>query len=221
MTPGLLARVRDWRPTTLISIVLSPWLGAFVCLFILLTLDPKVESEWSGTLVVIDLVLLVGSSILAVVWLWTKRQVGTLHPGKLLVGMRALRILHVTWASFLVLVCARPWFLGHLHPASKMTEVFILAQMLAALGIVRNIRVAWWACLVCSGFWFLISLLFFVTLPVLFITHPERPWANSWVPLGHFILVTFVPSVLSLWLYFRRRGEMFSSMLMPESPRAA
>ena len=136
--------------------------------------------------------------------------------------MRALRILHVTWASFLVLVCARQWFLGRLdiHPESKITGVFILVQMVAALGIVRNVRLAWWACLVYSGFWFLISLLLFVTVPVLLITHPERPWASSWVPLGHFILVTFVPSVLSLWLYFRRRGEMFSSMLMPGSPRA-
>jgi hypothetical protein len=136
--------------------------------------------------------------------------------------MRALRILHVTWASFLVLVCARQWFLGHLdlHPESKIMGVFLLAQMVAALGIVRNVRLAWWACLVCSGFWFLISLLFFVTIPVLIIFHPERNWVSMWVPFGYLILVIFVPSVLSLWLYFRRRGGMFSSMLMPESPRA-
>lgn len=136
--------------------------------------------------------------------------------------MRALRILHLTWASFLVLVCARQWFLGQLdiHPESKIVGVLILAQMVAALGAVRNVRLAWWACLVCSGLWFLVALLLFVTLPVLFISHPERPWATSWVPLGYFILVTSVPPGLSLWLYFRRRGEMFSSLLMPESRRA-
>ena len=134
--------------------------------------------------------------------------------------MRALRILHVAWASFLVLACARRWFLGHLHPASKMTGVFILAQMVAALGIVRNVRLAWWVCLVCSGVWFLVSLLLFVTLPVLFVTHPERPWGNGVVPLGYFILVTFVPSVLSRSLYLRHRREIFASMLISESPRA-
>jgi len=125
--------------------------------------------------------------------------------------MRALRILHVTWASYLVLVCARQWFLGRLdiHPTSKITAVFILAQMVAALGIVRNVRLAWWACLVYSGLWFLISLLYFVTVPVLMIFHPERNWGTIWIPLGYFILVIFLPSVLSLWLYFRRRGEMF------------
>jgi hypothetical protein len=96
-----------------------------------------------------------------------------------------------------------------IHPTSKITAVFILAQMVAALGIVRNVRLAWWACLVYSGLWFLISLLYFVTVPVLMIFHPERNWGTIWIPLGYFILVIFLPSVLSLWLYFRRRGEMF------------
>ena len=134
--------------------------------------------------------------------------------------MRALRILHVIWASFLVFACARQWLLGHLdpHPANIIMGVFILAQMVAALGIVRNVRLAWWACLVCSGIWFLISLMFLFAVPVLFISHPERPWA--WVPLAKFFLTIVVPSVLSLWLYFRWRKEMFSSVLMPKSPHA-
>lgn len=138
--------------------------------------------------------------------------------GPFQVEMRALRILHVTWASYLVLVCARQWFLGRLdiHPTSKITGVLILAQMVAALGIVRNVRLAWWACLVWSGFWFLIPFGVLVTISLF----PERPWAKYWVQLGTIFLITLVPSVLSLWLYFRRRGEIFLSMLIRKSPRA-
>src|SRR5262249_50694443 len=104
--------------------------------------------------------------------------------------------------------------------SSVIVGVFILAQMAAALGIVRNVRLAWWACLVCSGVWSLFSLLFVVTVPMLMISHPQRPCAKGWIPLWGSFLTTVGPTVLSLWLYFRRRGEMFSSMLIRKSRRA-
>src|SRR5262245_43036542 len=120
--------------------------------------------------------------------------------------MRALRILHVSWASIGVLACARHWLLDHPGPADMKGALVILAYMAAAVGIVRNVKLAWWACLVWSGFWFVISLGFFVTIPLF----PERPWSTHLVALGLIFLTTLVPSALSLWLYFRRRGEVFS-----------
>jgi hypothetical protein len=104
---------------------------------------------------------------------------------------------------------ARHWLLDHPNLESMKPGLFILAHMVAALGIVRNVRLAWWACLVWSGFWFVVSLGFFCTIPLF----PERPWAEHWVALGMIFLIGFVPSALSLWLYFRWRREMFLSML--------